>query len=831
MPQAFPGQAKVVIVGGGIIGCSIAYHLTKFGWKDVVLLEQGQLAGGTTWHAAGLIGRLRTTNSMTKINKYSAELYASLEKETGHSVGWKQVGSLIVGRSQERMQQLHRTAAMAEWFGVEVQIISAKAALERWPLLRIDDVLGAAWLPHDGKLIPKEVTLALAKGAQNRGATILENTRTLEVLREHGRATGVKTDQGIIKADYVVLAGGMWTRELGLRCGVTIPLYPVEHHYVVTESLPGAFDELPVGRDPDLCIYFRGEGDAVMLGAFQAHSKAWNVDRIPDKFSFQLLDADWPKFAEPLKNGKHRIPALEHAKFAKFVNGPESFTPDNNFILGEAPELKHLFVASGFNSVGIASAGGAGKYLAEWMIDGQPTIDLWSVDIRRFAPWANNASFLRERVTEVLGLHYQMAWPNRELETGRGLRKTPLHEQLAARGACFGVKNGWERPNWFARAHSTGTTATPAFGSKQPAFASTPKMDYSFGRQNWFANHAAEHRAARENVAIFDQSAFSKLTLKGQNAVQVLQRVCGNNVDVPTGKTVYTGLFNDRGGFESDLTLVRTAEDEFYLITGTAQTVRDANWIRRHVRRDEHAEVVDVTNSFGVLGLMGPNARHLLSRVTDADLSNEAFPFGTAQFINVGRATVHAVRLTYVGELGWELHVPMEQLEMVYTTLVAAGIEFDLTNAGHYAINSLRLEKGYRAWSAELSPDDTPLEAGLGFALDWNKAFIGREALLKQQATGLKRKLVIFVLQDPEPMLWGSELIYRDGKPVGYTTSGSYGHSVGGGIAMGYVNCADGVTSDYLKAGRYEINVNGQRLAATAHLRAPYDPERKRILV
>ena len=557
----------MVIVGGGIIGCSVAYHLAKLGWKDVVLLEQNELAGGTTWHAAGLVGRLRTTNSMTKINKYSAELYASIEQETGHSVGWKQVGSLILGRSRERMHQLHRTAAMAEWFGVEVQILSPEAALEKWPLVRIDDILGAAWLPHDGKLIPKELTLALAKGARKHGATIHERVRVTEVLHQQGRATGVRTAEGEIRADYVVLAGGMWTRELGLRCGVTLPLYPVEHHYVVTEPIAGAFDELPVGRDPDLCLYFRGEGDAVMLGAFQAHSKAWNVERIPDTFSFQLLEPDWEKFSVPLANGKHRIPALQTSKFAKFVNGPESFTPDNNFLLGETPELKHLFVASGFNSVGIASAGGAGKYLAEWMTDGQPSIDLWSVDVRRFAPWANNARYLRERVTEVLGLHYQMAWPNREPETGRGLRRTAIHDRLAAQGASFGVKNGWERPNWFAR-------------PGQP-----PAMEYSFGRQNWFDNHAAEHRAARERVAVFDQSGFSKFRVEGADATRLLQRVCGNNVDVPPGKTVYTGLFNQRGGFESDLTAVRLGAEEYYLISGTSQTVRDPDWILRQAER------------------------------------------------------------------------------------------------------------------------------------------------------------------------------------------------------------------------------------------------------
>ncbi len=812
MDPPFPTETKVVIVGGGISGASVAYHLTKFGWEDVVVLEQNQLAGGTTWHAAGLIGRLRNTNTLTTINKYSAELYASLEKETGHAVGWKQVGSLIVARSPERMDQLRRTAAMSEWFGVEVQLIQPKAALAKWPLLRIDDVLGAAWLPHDGKVIPKEVTFALAKGAQRQGAKIFENVRVLNVEHRDGRANGVTTTRGTIRAEYVVLTGGMWTRELGLRCGVTIPLYPVEHHYVVTEPMAGAFDELPVGRDPDLGIYFRGEGDALVLGAFQNSSKPWLVDRVPDNFSFQLLEADWDKFAEPLRNGKHRIPALETAKFAKFVNGPESFTPDNHFILGEAPEMRNLFVAAGFNSVGIASAGGAGKYLAEWIIAGQPTIDLWSVDIRRFAPWANNVAFLRERVTEVLGLHYQMAWPNREYETGRGLRKSPLHDRLAAQGACFGAKNGWERPNWFARD------------------GIRPVMEYSFGRQKWFACHVAEHRAAREDVAIFDLTGFGKLIFKGPDAAGILQRLCSNNVDVPPGQTVYTGMLNERGGFESDLTLVRLAPDEFYLVTGTAQVVRDFEWITRYIQPGERAALVDVTSAFGVLGVMGPKSRALLRRITDADLSNEAFPFGRASLLSIGCATVRAVRRTYVGELGWELHAPMDQLALAYEALMESGRELGAVNAGHYAINSLRLEKGYRAWGAELSPDDTPLEAGLSFAIDWNKPFIGRAALLRQKQTGVKRQMVIFVLQDPAPTLWGSEPIYRDGKAVGYTTSGSYGHTVRGAIGMGYVNHAGGVDAGFIQSGRYEININGRRHSATAHLRAPYDPQRKRIL-
>lgn len=810
--MTLPSEADIVIIGGGIAGASVAYHLTKLGRKDVVLLEQNQLGGGTTWHAAGMVGRLRTTNTMTRINMASAELYAGLEKETGHSVGWKQVGSVIVGKSKDRMIQLERTCAMAELMGVEAHIVSADEAQQRWPLMRKDDLLGAAWLPHDGKVIPKEVPVALAKGAQNHGAKVIEGVRVLNLEHTAGRVTGVTTNQGSIKAELVVLTGGMWSRELALRGGVNLPLYPVEHHYIVTEPIEGAFDELPLGRDPDLCIYFRGEGNGIMLGAFQKFTKPWLVDKIPDDFAFKLLAPDWEKYEEPLAAGRWRIPALEKCSFEKFVNGPESFTPDNNWLMGETPELRNLFVMTGFNSIGIASSGGAGKYLAEWIIEGRPTMDLWSVDVRRFGPWANNRAFLRKRVTEVLGLHYQMAWPNRELETGRNVRQSPLHDRLAKQGACFGVKNGWERPNWFARD------------------GITPVVEYSFGRQNWFAHHAAEHRATRENVAVFDQTGFSKLIFKGDDVVSVLQRLCGNNVDVPIGQAVYTGMFNERGGFESDLTVVRTGKREFSIITGSSQTVRDFDWITRNLRAGERAELVDVTSAYSIIGVMGPNSRALLGQVTDADLSNVAFPFLSSQVIGVGHATVRAVRITYVGELGWELHVPTDQAALVYDTLMVAGKDLGIANAGHYAINSLRLEKGYRAWGADLSPDDTPLEAGLGFAIDWNKPFLGREALLAQKQSGVRRRLVILVLEDSEPVLWGSEPIYRDGKPVGYTTSASYGHTVGGAIAMGYVNHAAGVTREFIQSGRFEINIAGQRHAAKACLRPPYDPERKGIL-
>lgn len=828
MAANFPSSAPVVIVGGGIVGASLAYHLTLLGCREVVLLEQNALAGGTTWHAAGLVGRLRTSTSLTAINKYSAELYARLEAETGHSIGWKQVGSLIVATTPARLTQLQRTCAMAEYFGIESHLIDAESAYAKWPLIRKEDVLGAAWLPHDGKVVPKETTLALAKGAQSRGATVIEGARVLDILQRDGRVTGVKVavstgddsgrwEERIIEAEVVVLTGGMWARQLGLRCGVSLPLYPVEHHYLVSNPMEGAFDELPVGRDPDRCLYFRGEGNRVVLGAFQAESKPWRVDRVPDDFSFQLLDPDWEKFSVPLADGRYRIPALASSGFEKFVNGPESFTPDNNFLMGETPELRRLFVACGFNSVGIASAGGAGKYLAEWILDGQPSLDLWSVDVRRFGPWANNRAYLRARVIEVLGLHYQMAWPNREPETARDVRNSPLHDRLAAAGASFGVKGGWERPNWFAG----------------PNGAATPVMEYGFGRQNWFPNHAAEHRAAREAVALFDQTGFGKLLVRGADAAAVLQRLCANDVSVAPGRVVYTGLLNARGGFESDLTVVRTGPEEFYLITGTTQPRRDQDWIRRHLQPGERVEVLDVTGAWGVIGVMGPRSRELLSRLTESDLSSSAFPFGTAQMLSFGLATVRAVRITYVGELGWELHVPMEQLPTAYDALGSAGGDLGVANAGHYAINSLRLEKGYRAFGAELSPDETPLEAGLGFAVAWDKpgGFLGRDALLQQKEQGVRKRLALFALEDPEPVLWGSEPILRDGVMVGYTTSGSYGHSVGAAVAMGYVRQPGGGVVEEVRSGRYTIRVNGSDLPARISLKPWYDPERKRILV
>ena len=810
---SIPERAEIVVLGGGIVGCSVAYHLTLLGRRDVVVLEQNELGSGTTWHAAGMVGRLRTSNSLTEINRYSAELYSTLEEVTGHPIGWKQVGSLIVAQTENRMVQLRRTVAMARYFGIEAGMISASEAKEKWPLIEESDLKGAAWLPHDGKVIPGEVPKALAKGAEKNGGKVLEGIRAQRLIINRGRVEGVETNVGTIHCSQVVIAGGMWSRQFGLDHGINLPLWPVEHHYVVTDPMEGVYDELPLGRDPDGAIYFRGEGNGIMLGAFQKDSKPWDVKSVPADFSFQLLEPDWKRYEAPLADGKKRIPSMEKVGFEKFVNGPESFTPDNNFLLGETPEVAGVFVAAGFNSVGIASAGGAGKCLASWMVDGKAPMDLWSVDVRRFGRWANNSTFLKSRVREVLGMHYRMAWPNLEYTTGRGIRRSPLHDRLAQMGASFGVKSGWERPNWFA-------------GSGESA-----EVEYSFDRQNWFDHHAREHRAAREGVALFDQSGFGKLMVRGKGALRLLQRLCTNNVDVPVGKIVYTGMLNSQGGYESDLTVVRLGESEFYLITGTAQPVRDAHWIREGILADEDITVSDVTGLNGVLGVMGPQSRELLQPLSDADLSNEAFPFGVSKEISIGMSMVRALRVTYVGELGWEFHIAADQMAAFYDCLLDASAGQGVQLAGHYAINSLRLEKAYRAWGAELSPDDHPIEAGLGFAVDWKKGdFVGRDALMKIKALPRTRRLLQFVVDDPMPVLWGNEPIYRDGQIVGYTSSAAYGHTLGGSVAMGYVSDLEQDYKGDWCAGAYEVENNGVRLSVKPSLRAAYDPDRIRIL-
>lgn len=821
MNPSLPSHSRVIIVGGGVAGTSVAYHLAQLGWTDILLLEQNRLAGGTTWHAAGMVTRLRTSSSMMRINQASADLYARLPELTDHDAGWRQVGSLVLARTRDRLIQYHRTTAMARYLGVECHEVSPLECSQRFPGLRTEDLAGGYWIPHDGRCLPAEIPVALARGAARLGAHIHEQIRVTGLLSRDGRVTGVRIapDQEL-HADLVVLCGGMWTRQLAAEAGVAIPLHPIEHHYVVSHRIPGVTGNLPCTRDMDGSIYFRGEdvegGGAIVLGAFQETTKVWDVPRIPDDFSFQLLGEDWDKFQEPLRAACHRIPALAQAGFARFVNGPESFTPDNQWLMGETAELRGLFVLAGFNSAGIASAGGAGKALAEWMVDGQMPFDLTSVDIRRFGPWANNTAFLRQRVTEALGLHYQMAWPNREFASGRNQRLSPLHHTLAAKGASFGTKGGWERPNWFA---------TPT---------SSPAVEYSFSRQNWFPQHAAEHRACRECVALFDQSAFAKFRIQGRDALAVLQHLACNNVDVPVGRLVYTGLLNQRGGYESDLTLARLDPDAFALVTGSAQGTRDADWIRRNAPPGARFELHDVTPNYAALGVMGPRSRALLSRITSADLSNTAFPFGTHQAITLADIPVFAFRITYVGELGWELYVDSRFATQLYARLTEAGADLGLADAGHYAIQSLRLEKGYRAFGAELSPDETPLDAGLGFTVAWDKpgGFIGRDALLKQRDVGVRKRLALLALEDSGPVLWGGEPVFRDGLPVGYTTSGGYGHTIGSAIGMAYIRNPDGgsVSPEFVLSGRYQVQLNGARIPARISLKPFVDPDRIRIL-
>lgn len=814
MTNDFPTQARVVIVGGGIIGCSVAYHLTKLGWTDVVLLEQGQLSGGTTWHAAGLVGQLRSHANMTGLIKYSTQLYSELEAETGLATGWKNCGSLSVARTADRMTVLKRTAASARAQGVEIDVISPKEAADLWPVMATDDLVGAVWLPGDGKANPTDLTQSLAKGARNRGARILERVRVTGIKVKDGAACGVETDKGDIVCEFVVNCAGQWARKVGQMCDVSVPLHSAEHMYIVTGKIEGVHPDLPVLRDPDGFIYFKEEVGGLVMGGFEPEAKPWGMNGIPDDFEFALLPDDWDQFEILMENALIRVPQLEQAEVRKFYNGPESFTPDNNFILGEAPELRNFYVGAGFNSMGIASAGGAGRALAEWIVNSAPTMDLWPVDVRRFASFNNNPRWLHDRVKETLGLHYAMPWPNRELDTARPFRRSPLYDRLAAKGACFGSKMGWERANWFAGP-----------GEK-------PKTDYAFGRQNWHDAVRREMKATRESVAIFDQTSFAKFFVQGRDAGAVLNRICAADVDVAPGTSVYTGMLNERGGYESDLTVMRLSAEKFLIVTGSAQAVHDADWIRKNTPADAHSILTDMTSSYAVLALMGPQSRELLSKLTSADLSNAGFPFATIREIDIGYATAYANRMTYVGELGWELIVPTEFAVGVYEALHEAGQEFGLTDAGYYALDALRVEKGFRAWSRELTPDILPAEAGLAFAVSLDKAggFIGREALTAAREKGpMTRRILQFTLDDGEPMLWGGELILRDGKPVGEIRSAAYGHTLGRSVALGLVENAAGVGKDFVETGRFEIDLAGTRFAATPHLRSPYDPKSDRV--
>jgi heterotetrameric sarcosine oxidase gamma subunit len=816
MAVELPDRAQVVIIGGGVIGTSVAYHLTKLGLTDVVLLEQGQLSSGTTWHAAGLVGQLRASESQTRLVQYSTQLYAELEAETGLSAGYKQCGGVTVARSEDRMIQLRRTAANAAAFNMECELLSPEQALEHYPVMRVDDLIGAIWLPADGKANPTDLTFALAKGARMRGTRVVEKTRATGILTRDGRATGVRTDKGDIEADIVVNCAGQWAKQVGAMAGVNVPLHSAEHFYVVTEDIDGVHPDLPILRDPDGYTYFKEEVGGLVIGGFEPEAKPWvSPDDIPYPFEFQLLDEDWDHFEILMNNALLRIPALEVTGIKKFYNGPESFTPDNQFILGEAPELDGYFVGAGFNSVGIATAGGAGRALAEWIVNGAPTSDLTGVDIRRFAPFNGNNRWLHDRVAEVLGLHYEIPWPNREMRTARPFRRSPVHHLLQAANANFGSRMGWERANFFAPA------------------GVDPTIEYTWGKPNWLAWSAAEQTNTRSAVTVFDQTSFSKYAMVGPDAEEALQWLCTADVGGEIGKAVYTGMLNERGTYESDVTVTRVGADEYFIVSSAATTERDKDHIRRNLPAGTRASLVDVTSAYAVFGVMGPNSRDLLSRLTTADLSDDAFPFGTSQQIALGYATVRATRITYVGELGWELYVPAEFAVGVYEDLIETGERFGVGPGGYYTIESMRLEKGYRAFGRELTPSENPVEAGLLFAckLKTDIEFLGRAAVEKAKAEGPRRKLVGFRVDEPEAMLWGGELVLRDGAVAGQVTSASWGETVGGCVGLAYVRAADDSVIDaaWVKAGCYQVNVGGQLYPTSVSLKPIYDPTSTKI--
>ena len=808
-----PDRCEVVVIGGGVIGVSVAYHLAEAGIQDVVLVERKELTSGTTWHAAGLVGQLRSSINMTKLARYTSELYRGLEAETGQATGYRQCGSMSIAATAERFEELKRSASMAKVFGLEVNVLSVAEIAERYPLIQTDDLFGGIHIPSDGYANAVDITQALAKGAKSRGVRIATHTKVEEILHEAGQITGVRTDRGEIQAKYVVICGGMWSRDLASTVGVNLPLHACEHYYVLFESVEGLHPDLPVLRDYDACTYYKYDAGKLLLGAFEPSAKPWGMGGISEDFCFDEIAGDFDHFEPVLHDAMKRFPALERAGIQKFFCGPESFTPDVRYHLGEAPELKNCFVAAGLNSIGLQSAGGVGKVTAEWIRDGRPPVDLWEVDVRRNMPFQRNRRYLQSRVGESLGLLYATHYPYRQYETARGVRKAAIHDRLRAAGACHGEAYGWERPNWYAPK------------------GIEPRYDYSYGRQNWFEHSAAEHRAVREGVALFDQSSFAKFRFEGRDTVAVLNRICANNIDVAPGRVVYTQWLNERGGIEADLTVTRLTEHAFMIVSAAETEVRDFYWLKRHIPDDAHCVLTNVTSGMGVISIMGPKARDLLQSLTPDDMSHKVFPFATSREIELGYGYVRASRITFVGELGWELYIPTEFMQDTYDRIVEAGAEWGLAHAGYHALNSLRTEKAYRHWSHDITDEDSPLEAGLDFVVKWDKpgGFVGREALLQQREQGLSRHLVQLRLKDPEPLIYHNEPIWRDGILVGHITSGAYGHTLGGAVGLGYVSAIPADAPEAVLEGIYEVEVACEKITAEVSLRPLYDPENSKI--
>ena len=808
-----PNHARVVIIGGGVVGCSVAYHLTKLGWTDVVLLERKQLTSGTTWHAAGLIAQLRATANMTKLAKYSQELYGNLEAETGLATGFRRVGSITTALTSERMEELKRSAAMARAFGVDITEISAAEVGEKYPHLNLDGVVGGVYLPKDGQGDPGNIALALAKGARNRGAVIAEYTCVTGLQKRDRRVTAVdwQSDDGAsgtITCDMIVNCAGMWGYEVGRMAGTNVPLHACEHFYIVSEPIAG-LEQLPVLRVPDECAYYKVDAGKLMLGAFEPVAKPWAMNGIPKDFEFDQLPEDFDHFEPILEQAVNRMPILGEAGIHTFFNGPESFTPDNAYHLGLSPEMDNVWVAAGFNSIGIQSAGGAGMALSHWMDTGEKPFDLGDVDISRAQPFQGNRRYLKERVSETLGLLYADHFPYRQKASARGIRRTPFHTQLAENGAVFGELAGWERANWYAND------------------GQAREYEYTWKRQNWFDNAAAEHRAIRTGVGMYDMSSFGKIRVEGRDAEAFLNHICGADMSVAVGKIVYTQFLNSHAGIEADVTVTRLSDTAYLVVTPAATRLADETWMRRHVG-DFNVVITDITAAEGVLAIMGPKARDIMQAISPNDFGNDANPFGTMQHIELGMGLARVHRVSYVGELGWEIYVGADQAAHAFDTIWAAGQDHGLKLCGMHMMDSCRIEKAFRHFGHDITAEDHVLEAGLGFAVKTAKpAFIGRDAVLKKREEGLQKRMVQFLLNDAEPLLYHNEPILRDGQIVGHLSSGSYGHHLGGAVGMGYVPCA-GETTDQLLSSSFEIDVAGTRVTATASLKPLYDPTGER---
>ena len=812
--SALPKSSKIIVIGGGIVGCSTAYHLARLG-AEVILLERGKLTCGSTFHAAGLVGQLRTSANITQLLGESVRLYRALEQETGLGTGWKMNGGLRLACNAERWTEVRRQATTARSFGLEMNLLTPGEARDLWPLMTIDDVVGAAFLPTDGQANPSDITQALARGARMAGAKIFEDTEVISIRLKNDVILGVNTARGPIACEKIVLCAGQWSRDFGKSVGVNVPLVPVSHQYMITERIEGVSADLPTLRDPDRLTYYKEEVGGLVMGGYEPNPIPWAVAGIPQGFQFSLLDADFEHFEPLMEQALGRVPALRRAGVKMLLNGPESFTPDGNFILGEAPELKNFYVGAGFNAFGIAAGGGAGMALAEWVCKGEAPFDLWPVDIRRFGRPHFDTDWVRTRTLEAYGKHYAMAWPSEEYQSGRPCRKSPLYEILKANGACFGEKLGWERPNWFA----------------DRAAGEIPEDIYTYGIPNWHDAVGREHLAARRAAALFDQTSFAKFILQGPDAEKALGWIAANDVARPVGSLIYTQMLNDRGGIECDLTCMRMRRDAFYIVTGTGFATHDFHWIARNIPPGLNAQLVDVTSAYSVLSLMGPRARDILERVTRDDVSNAGFKFGTGKVIGIAGCPVTALRVTYVGELGWELHVPVEYATGVYAAIKEAGARFGLVDAGYRAIESLRLEKGYRAWSSDISPDTTPLEAGLGWACKLRKdiPFKGRAALTAQRSAGLKRILAAFTTDDPETPIASRSTIFRNGERAGYLSSAGFGYTLGQWIGYGYVRSDSVIDADYVRSGAYALEVATRRIPCKVSLDVLFDPGMARI--